>query len=324
MTGRDYNFINEWLEEDLLLLPSSETDEIEYKSSRTTPDKLAEKISVAASAFWNSGGGIFIAGINDKSGKIDGGFSEYIGRQPIRDWADRAITKTEPTGPYIIKPIVPSMIPSAIQPDHVVLVIAFGESTAVPHMAHDKTYRIRAGTHSDPAGHFIVEALRARRGLQQPLLRGIFKRSERKWATVEFAVVAATDATALDISLTFEPFPPILKEAFLRGNSLHNPFPLRIPIIDIRHPFVMDMSPFYSKETLGQDPFTIVLQYKDSVGRTFMERQILDPHRSFEPLQIGKEDGRQIKEAIDKVAKHLQGIEQGLANPTPPLITDEE
>lgn len=56
--------ICKWEYQDLLELPSEETDIYEYKSSKVPLDQLKNKISKAASAFWNSGGGIFIAGVN--------------------------------------------------------------------------------------------------------------------------------------------------------------------------------------------------------------------------------------------------------------------
>ena len=85
--------ISKWEYQDLLELPSEESEIYEYKSSKTPLDKLKNKISIAASAFWNSGGGIFIAGIND-CGKIDGGIPDKNGKQNIRDWVDNAIKLT--------------------------------------------------------------------------------------------------------------------------------------------------------------------------------------------------------------------------------------
>lgn len=93
--------IMEWTYEDLMNIPSVESDAYEYKSSKVQLDNLKNKISVAASAFWNSGGGTFIAGVDD-SGVIDGGIPMNKGKQNIRDWADKAIKKTEPLGEYEI------------------------------------------------------------------------------------------------------------------------------------------------------------------------------------------------------------------------------
>jgi hypothetical protein len=312
MPAHNYEFITNWREEDLLQLPGEETDVYEYKSSLTSNKELKLKISVAASAFWNSGGGIFIAGV-DGHGKVDGGFPGHIGHQSIRDWADQVLAATVPAGPYSIKPVPLSTTPSAPGPSNVVLVIGFGESTALPHMASDLKYYIRAGAHSLPAGHFIVEALRARRGLEQPLLRGVFQRSERKWSVIDLAIVAVTEAVALNVSITFDPFPPFFTKHYARLFPRRDPFPLRVPVIDRQHPFLMELvSSSSGNEFIGDEPIGLVLQYTDVAGRIFTEHQELDFFRNFEPLQIGDPDAKKIKEAIDGVSKRLFSIENVL------------
>lgn len=101
-------------EEDLREIPTSETDLFEFKSSKIRLDNLKNKISIAASSFWNSGGGFFIAGVND-DGEIDGGIDKYKGRQSIRDWVDNAIKLTQPTGEYSVNIICKSSDNSKIE-----------------------------------------------------------------------------------------------------------------------------------------------------------------------------------------------------------------
>lgn len=200
MTKYQYDIEN-WSEDDLLDLPNMENDTIEYKSSKVPLDKLKDKISVAASAFWNSGGGIFIAGVDDV-GKIDGGVVLTFGRQKIRDWADQVIASVEPQGEYIIQVIEKSDPKSSIQNDHGILVIGFRESYNGPHMAPDRKYYGRIGAHTGPLSHFLVEAVRARRGLNNPKLRGVLRPNDRKSNTIELVVVALNIAPALISSLT--------------------------------------------------------------------------------------------------------------------------
>lgn len=69
---------------DLCSLPSAEDDRHEYKSSLTKDADLAGKIARAASGFWNSGGGLFVAGM-DGEGQPDGGVSLTVGRQARRN-----------------------------------------------------------------------------------------------------------------------------------------------------------------------------------------------------------------------------------------------
>lgn len=61
----NYKSIKEWNFEDLRDILNEESNELEYKSSKVPLDILENKISVATSAFWNSCGGIFIAGVDE-------------------------------------------------------------------------------------------------------------------------------------------------------------------------------------------------------------------------------------------------------------------
>ena len=47
-----YKFVEEWSIEDLIRIPNEENNLYEFKSSRINNDKLRERISIAASAFW--------------------------------------------------------------------------------------------------------------------------------------------------------------------------------------------------------------------------------------------------------------------------------
>ncbi|MEO8611119.1 MAG: ATP-binding protein [Chloroflexota bacterium] len=204
MSGFRFQYIEEWKEADLLLIPEAETNLYEYKSSLTHDDALGNKISVAASALWNSGGGIFIAGVNNQ-GEIDGGITSKVGKQSREDWADRQIRKTEPPGKYWINPITPDSDNSPIKSDHIVLVIGFEESNVAPHMAYDNRYYLRLGAHSESATHFLVEAIRAKRAIQTPILRAILRHSEHKSHIIELAIIVLNDAAALGVEITFDP-----------------------------------------------------------------------------------------------------------------------
>jgi hypothetical protein len=63
---------------DLGSLPASEDDKFEYKSSATAMLALRDKIGKAASGFWNSGGGVFVVGV-DGTRKPDGGIAKTVG-----------------------------------------------------------------------------------------------------------------------------------------------------------------------------------------------------------------------------------------------------
>src|SRR5688572_15910098 len=88
---------------DLVTLPTAEDDLHEYKSSATPNDKLAEKLARAASGFWNSGGGLFVAGLDNATGRPDGGITPTVGRQSRRDWIDRIVNQVTPAARYFVK-----------------------------------------------------------------------------------------------------------------------------------------------------------------------------------------------------------------------------
>jgi hypothetical protein len=298
-----FRLIENWKEEDLLNLPKGETEYFEYKSSKTPSEKLKDKISVAASAFWNSGGGIFIAGV-DGSAKVDGGIPKNIGRQDLCDWVDQTLTSVEPVGSYVIKTISRETDDSLIQENHVVLIISFGESNIAPHMAYDNKYYIRAGTHSGPASHFLVETIRARRGLQKPVLRGLLRMHEEKSHIVEL-VVLALNQPALNVELSFDPLPKIFGEY----DDFSNKFPLQIPIIEQKYPFKMDISMFPGgKQVFGDTPVYLKLDYQSLIGEKFSETQILDPSRSLPPMQSGEKTLDEIEKALRKLTEQIKNL----------------
>jgi len=242
MRLQDFHVVETWDENDLLNIPAQETDYYEYKSSKmvTNPkwkDGLQEDICNAASAFWNTGGGVFIAAVDSKTGQIDGGILDTIGRQPIRDWVDQVISDVEPVGPYAVGTIKPLSASSPIHANHTVLVIAFGESFDVPHMSSDKKHYIRAGAHTLPAGSYLVEAIRARRGLREPHLRAIIRFHERKPDIIELVILNMSEVAALDVTISLIPLPTIFEDS--KDN-----FPLRRPILDRQFPFSMEIGMF--------------------------------------------------------------------------------
>src|SRR5690606_33031336 len=119
-----------------------------------------------------------------------------------------------------------------------------GESHIGPHMAPDKKYYIRAGAHSAPASHFLVEAIRLRRTLEKPLLRGLLRVNPQKHSVIDLVIMTANDAPALNVTVNFEPLPLALAEHFEES------FPLSIPVIDKNHPFRMELYKILHKSSI--------------------------------------------------------------------------
>ncbi|MFH5805472.1 helix-turn-helix domain-containing protein, partial [Alienimonas sp. DA493] len=120
-------------------------------------------MSRAASGFANTGGGVFVMGVNDE-GNADGGVEPVVGRQALPDWIDVIVHQVLPTPRYRTHLITDADGRGRIEPGKVVAAVEFFESARAPHMADDERYYIRAGAHTVAAGQFLVDALYAKRG----------------------------------------------------------------------------------------------------------------------------------------------------------------
>ena len=217
-------------------LPSKEDGSFEYKCSQTKFDTLKSKIIKAASAFGNSGGGCFFAGVTNE-GVPDGGIESKVGRQSLEDWIDAALRLVTPAAKYDIKVYDTSTIPNRITHGKVILGISFAESSLAPHMADDNKYYIRAGAHSLPASSFIVESLWARRSQSKPMLSYVVRSKPGNPIVVQVGVIALNSAPAIDVEFTLDPL-----QGHLRHLSMH--FPVRIPVVDQNTPFYLDCTFF--------------------------------------------------------------------------------
>ncbi len=305
----DYRVVANWTESDLLNILKEETDYYEYKSSQIVANpkwsaELQQKICNAASAFWNTGGGVFIVGVDDK-GQIDGGIPSTVGKQPIRAWVDQVLRDVQPIGPYEVGVIQSSTLSSLIQPNKIVLVIAFGESFNLPHMSSDKKHYARLGVHTEPAPYYLVEAIRARRGLRKPLLKGLLRRHERKSGVIELVVLNVNQEPALNVSVMFNPLPQFLAEHSSQG------LPFVIPIIDNKYPFRMDITTFNAISAwFGETPIHLLLEYEDVVGNKYNEIQILDPYRSVSAFGLKSTPSDAPEKLLGKIADEIKKIRE--------------
>jgi hypothetical protein len=257
-------------------LPNAEDDRHEYKSSAIKNDKeLGDKIAKAASGFWNSGGGLFVVGV-DGNGQPDGGISLNVGRQSRRDWIDQAISQVMPKSCYVIHSIENSSNCMNIEQGKAVFLIGFGESEIGPHMANDHRYYIRAGAHTVPASHFIVEAIYARRGLTTPLLRHIVRRKPGHSGIIQLGIVALNAAAAINVSIKIDALPQIFT------SDLEEKLSLQIPIISEKFPLFFDIYQIMiGRKELP--PFGINLTYSDMANRKYQQSFEVDIDRQLGP-----------------------------------------
>ena len=288
---------------DLVSLPSAEDDRHEYKASATMDSELTEKISRAASGFWNSGGGLFVAGVNN-NGQTDGGISLTVGRQPRRDWIDQAISRVSPRAHYAVQCIEDRGAGLAITPGNAVVLIGFAPSESGPHMAPDNRYYIRAGAHTLPASHFLVEAMYARRGLRVPMLRHVVRRKPEGGEVLQLGVICLNDAPALNVELSLDPLPLWLKDW---GTQL----PLVVPMISRETPFYFDFHILMA----GQEPretFQVRLKYIDLADRTHQTILAVDVDRQMGPNLGSGNELRELHRAVEKVERALEKVVEAI------------
>jgi hypothetical protein len=278
---------------DLTSLPSSEDERHEYKSSATKDVDLADKLARAASGFWNSGGGLFVAGV-DGRGQPDGGVPLQVGRQSRRDWIDQIIAQVTPRARYAVKCIEETGAGMNISHGNAVVAIGFPVSETGPHMAPDNRYYIRAGAHTLPASHFIVEAIRARRGLLTPMLSHVVRRKPESRGVLQLGIVALNDAPALNVEVNLSPAP----EWFAR---LQSKLPLIAPVISRDAPFYFD----FHVLTMGQAArpgFQALLRYTDMAGRSHSATLAVDVDTQLGPSLGTTNELQDIERAVGKVA----------------------
>lgn len=291
---------------DITTLPSEEDDRYEYKSSRIDVNDLKKAVGKAASAFWNSGGGALVAGV-DGGGRPDGGVPLSVGRQSLRDWLDQAIAAAEPVGSYVIQVCDGECVAGGtVDNGKAIVVVDFKQSHLAPHMAPDHRYYVRAGAHTVPAGSFLVEALWARRRLQQPRLVHMLRPKPDLGDILQLYVVNVSPEPALDVVLEVDPIP----ELFGGSGSF---FPLVFPVVDRETPIAIDISTWFMSEQRIGGGRVVRLAYQDIVGNKYSYEEALYV-RSFSPCRIGGEWTRDLVKAVEKLEKSVEKIGRYVRN----------
>ncbi len=258
---------------DLLNLPTEEDDRCEFKSSMTKDDDLGKKICKAASGFWNSGGGLFVIGVNDH-GQPDGGISLKIGNQSRKDWIDKVLIKVEPRASYEVQCIKNDKAGLNIGNEKAVILIGFASSQHGPHM-FDNRYYLRAGAHTVPASQFLVDAIYARRAFCSPLLRHVIRQKPEDVNTLQIGIVCLNDSPALNVEITLNPFPPSLKQWEIN-------FPLVVPVISKESHFFFD----FDRLNFSQKPdkiFCLQVKYNDLANHEYHAQFTIDEGKQLGP-----------------------------------------
>ncbi len=288
---------------DLTQLPTAEDDNYEFKSSKIEENikKFKEKLSCAASAFANSGGGYFVVGVNGQ-GDADGGILKKRGKQDLRDWVDNVIHEIQPPPSYDIKLVEDPDGRGTIDEGKAVLVVRIHESFYGPHMAPDYHYYIRAGAHTVKAKHFIVEALWAKRNVRKPRLIHLFRLKPGYNSVIQLGVLALTDAPAINVSIQLNPLPQFL-------DSKSDYFPLKVPVVDSNNPFFFDTALWFEDNDYFGDNISIEVKYSDLSGNDYTYESPVKITDGISPIQLSGPNYpekivtelKSIKDAISKI-----------------------
>jgi hypothetical protein len=289
---------------DIANLPAAEDEQFEYKSSLVPLNTLKDKLARAASGFWNSGGGLFIAGV-DGAGKPDGGIAIAVGRQALRDWADQVIQEVSPVGKYSVRLIAHDPASGLnIDLNKCVIAVEFEESPNPPHMAPDRKYYIRAGAHTVPATHYIVEALWTRRRHQRPQLAHTLRLKPEASDIIQLALLPLTEEPAINVTVTLDPLPEMWKDS-------RATFPVRLPVLDRTTPFYLDVTTYFAgEERLGKG-VQLRVEYEDLGKNRYEYTGALDI-KSIAPWKIGTPASEKMAKSLESIDKTLQKIPDSL------------
>lgn len=289
---------------DLSLLPMEESDYFEFKSSLTPTKELKKKLYCAVSGFANSGGGCFVAGIDEHSGEADGGIPLKIGSQNLSDWSDQIINCVNPVPRYAIKLLQDPMGRGVIQSDSAVLVVSVEESHVGPHMAPDYRYYIRAGAHTLKAQQFIVDAIWAKRHFSKPRLTHLFRLKQDDQDIIQIGVLALTDSPAIDVEISIFPLPKTMQK-----QNLDSVFPLKIPVVDRNTPFFFDVVTYYkAEERFGEDSISIAIEYYDLAANPYTYTSKLELSGSVPPINLKHDTPFKILKTLEAMSKSLSQL----------------
>lgn len=279
---------------DVASIPTAESEVFEFKCSKTDfPDALKKKLQCGVCAMANSGGGTFIAGVSN-DGDPDGGFPSFVGRKPINEWIEQAIHEIQPPPPGCrINILDDPMGRGTINSGNVVAAIEIPQSHIAPHQAPDKKYYIRAGAHTEPASHFLIESIRALRHLARPRLVHVAEvypfSSMNHYLQIE--ITPLTEAPALNVFVDLDPTPgktPVL--------------PMLAPVIDRAHRFEFR----FEIPSQNAPEFKLSVTYEDVSGKEWAYAAEVVPSECLEPQHRVNSHLRDIARSLQNISGKLR------------------
>jgi hypothetical protein len=219
----------------------------------------------------------------------------------LRDWIDQVIATVTPTPAYDVRLYDDCGGRGILDSGNVIAAISIFPSESGPHQASDHKYYIRAGAHTVSAGHFIVEALWARRHVQKPIVVHTLRPKPSANSIIQIGVVAVTDSPALNVEFTLVPLKGML-------GQLAKYFPIKLPVVDRNNPFFLDASIMHMADKELGDDVKVVISYEDYAGNKYVHQNDVPLQRSLSPITVGTEAPEKIASALEKLEHQLKAI----------------
>ncbi len=163
-------------------------------------------------------------------------------------------------------------------------------------MAPDCRYYIRAGRHTVPARHFIVEAIRAKRFNSKPKLSHVFRLKPGYEQVLQLGLIAITNSPAINVVLSLNPLPTILQK---RAKD----FPIKLPLVDQNNPFFFDIALYADSEDTFGNNVNLNIEYYDLLQNHYKQESTIGI-QSIPPIVIGNRD-KKIIEVLGTIEKAI-------------------
>ena len=205
---------------------------------------------------------------------------------------DQVVHQIEPSPEYDVHLLDDCAGRGSLNGDNVIVAIEVPRSFRGPHMAPDNKYYIRAGAHTLPARHFIVESIWARRHVSHPKLVHLATLDPYTNQSAYFSLelLAVTDAPALNVIIDCTP-PP---------NSRLS-FPISVPVIDRNHSYSLRFEVPNAGST-----FTVKAEYEDASGNPFVYESEIDTTGIVTTYNRKKEPMRDIARTLESIERKLR------------------
>ena len=153
--------------------------------------------------------------------------------------------------------------------------------------------------HTVAAGHFIIEAISAKRHFFKPRLTHLFRLKPEQERTIQLGILALTDAPAVDVNINIS-HPPQMTHL---GSLFHT----HISVIDRNNPFFFDVSTYYKPRIyeLVLKDLDLKVEYDDLAGNSYVYQTKIESSGSVLPMTLGNDNPAKMVKALESIHEVL-------------------